>query len=206
LLKQRLNLYVGIFNGLGAISKNNDASGSLSWMARADFSYPSRFRYNEIDLHNIPIPLFSIGASINGLKKAQDIVLDNEYILGLNGKKMNYGADFAFQFKGLSVQAEWFYSRMSPNDTLSVLLEAKPTKYIQAGGFIVAVNYHIKAIKTALCLRYDYLNPNDLRLADTQKSISFAAIHFIKGQNLCLRAEYHHRLNNWKDDDLRISM
>ncbi len=210
--KQRLNVYAGVFNGLGIVSRNNDPGGSVSWMARADFSYPARFRYNELDLLQVPIPMFSIGGGIYGADKRTDLVIDRTFILGVNGLKISYGLDAAFQFKGLSVQAEWLHSRATPIDTSSSLLESKPTNFVQMGGFLVSVNYYIKKIKTAFCLRYDELNPNDLKQGNTQRSLAISGIYFIKGQDLAIRAEYHHRFDAentgmpWKRSDLRLTM
>lgn len=204
--KQRVRLYTGIFNGLGALSRNNDPSGSLSWTARADISYPARYRYNDIDLLHVPIPMLTLGTGIYGMKKGADLILDDEYILAIDGNKIHYGIDLSFQFMGFSAQAEWLHIRSTPNNTLSTLLEGKDTDYIRSGGFLVGCNYFIQPIKTAVSIRYDDLNPNDLRLTDTQRSISFGLIYYVEGQDLSIRTEYHHRLSNWKSDDLRISM
>lgn len=204
--KQRVRLYTGIFNGLGAISRNNDPSGSLSWMGRADISYPARYRYNDIDRLQVPIPMLTLGTGIYGIQKRENLILDDQYILGVNGRKIHYGIDASFQYMGLSIQAEWLQARATPRDSMSFLLEAKPTNYVSMGGFLIGLNYYIKPIKTSFSLRYNELNPNDLRLDDEQKSLSFGVIHYLEGQNTALRAEYHHRLNNWKLDDFRMTL
>ena len=64
LLKQRLNLYGGVYSGLGenliAVG-SNDASGNLEVVGRADMAWPARMRYREIDEVGVPVPMLRVG-------------------------------------------------------------------------------------------------------------------------------------------------
>ena len=172
---QRINVYAGIYTGLGEISLNgeNDASGELEYSGRVDFSYPSRFRYRDIDDKISPVPMFAIG--ING-RYANKSLPDGEVFpafsegeFGLkviNGKKYVYGFDAAFQYMGFSAQFEMHQIKGEPkldNDLLFNNLPKAQTKgYFLSGGYVAQVNYFAKSIQTVISARYEELDLNDL--------------------------------------------
>ena len=172
---QRINVYAGIYTGLGEISLNgeNDASGQLEYSGRVDFSYPSRFRYRDIDDKISAVPMFAIG--ING-RYANKSLPDGEVFpafsegeFGLkviNGKKYVYGFDAAFQYMGFSAQFEMHQIKGEPkldNDLLFNNLSKAQTKgYFLSGGYVAQVNYFAKSIKTVISARYEELDLNDL--------------------------------------------
>ena len=172
---QRINVYAGIYTGLGEISLNgeNDASGQLEYSGRVDFSYPSRFRYRDIDDKISAVPMFAIG--INGryanksLPDGEDFPAFSEGEFGLkvvNGKKYVYGFDAAFQYMGFSAQFEMHQIKGEPkldNDLLFNNLSKAQTKgYFLSGGYVAQVNYFAKSIKTVISARYEELDLNDL--------------------------------------------
>ena len=172
---QRINVYAGIYTGLGEISLNgdNDASGQLEYSGRVDFSYPSRFRYRDIDDKISPVPMFAIG--INGryanksLPDGEDFPAFSEGEFGLkvvNGKKYVYGFDAAFQYMGFSAQFEMHQIKGEPkldNDLLFNNLPKTQTKgYFLSGGYVAQVNYFAKSIQTVISARYEELDLNDL--------------------------------------------
>ena len=96
LLNKKINLYAGAYTGLGpqSLTGENDPSGKLEYIARAEFSYPARYRHAEVDLSHIHIPLVSVG--INGRYAEKKSTSGIDYpILTMDGKKLSYGADFS---------------------------------------------------------------------------------------------------------------
>ena len=60
--KQRANVYVGAYTGLGELSLigDNDPSGQLEYIGRFDIAYPARYRYRDIDDRINTIPVLAI--------------------------------------------------------------------------------------------------------------------------------------------------
>lgn len=208
-LKQLINLYGGMYSGLGELILNgdNDRSGSSEYLVRLDFSYPSRYRYREIDMNHTIIPMFTIGANYRYTEKGTSLGQDFQ-IKTLDGYKTLYGFDFAMQYKGFSAQIEAHQMYGVPRN--STYLQGLNTRYFKAGGLLAQMNYYIKKLKSSLSIRYDEFNPNDLILGDTQKTISYGFNYFIDGSNSIIRIQYWQRLkqdmtnSKWTDDQIRI--
>lgn len=204
--KQRINVYLGAYTGLSEISikGDNDASGKLEYIGRVDIAYPSRFRYREIDDKVSPIPMFALG--ING-RYANKVLPDGEtfpsFSTGefgtklISGKKTTIGADFAFQFKGFSLLAEYHRLKITPQDTTSSLLAGLPMSktegYVLAGGSILQMNYYAKSLKTIVSARWEQLNINDLIKGESQR-LSIGIAYQLKGFNSMIKAQYFHVL------------
>lgn len=207
--KQLINLYGGIYSGLGEsiLTGDNDKSGKAEYLFRGDFSYPSRYRYREIDMNHTAIPMFTVGGNYRYAEKSTSLGQDFQ-IKTLDGYKTLYGFDFAMQYKGFSVQVEEHQMYGVPRN--KSYLHGLNTHYFRAGGFLAQANYYIKKLKTALSVRYDEFNPNDLILGDTQKSISYGLNYFVDGTNSIIRIQYWQRLKQditdakWTDDQIRI--
>lgn len=211
LWEERINIYAGAYNGHGALFPDNDASGNLMYAARADFSWPSRFRYNEIDRVHVPIPMFSVGGSaIYADKKLLTGELGADpgdgYIRNPVGKNLHLGADFAFQWKGFSAQAEWYRGRHDLSNAADPLLNGKPTNYVQSGGWFVGGNYYIKPLKVLVAAKYDEVNINDLVDDDTQQTVWFGVNYLINGTKTMIRSEYRHNLDAARSgkDEMRL--
>lgn len=200
--KQRANVYLGAYTGLGEISLSgdNDPSGNLEFVGRFDVSYPSRYRYREIDDRHSPIPMFSLG--VNGrymnkkLPTGEVFPTDAASQYGLkviDGKRYVYGFDASFQYLGFSAQFEIHQIKAEPqhaNDPLFNNLTAAQTKgYVLAGGYIAQVNYFIKSWKTILSARYETLDLNDLVPGRSQR-FSPAIAYQINGYNAMIKAQY----------------
>ncbi|WP_298152517.1 porin [Flavobacterium sp.] len=199
---QRINAYAGIYTGLGELSLNgdNDASGQPEYAARVDFSYPSRFRYREIDDRITPIPMFTVGINARYANKALpdgEVFPDNatgEYGLKvINGKRYVYGFDAAFQYLGFSAQFEMHQIKGMPqlaNDPLLHNLTAAQTGgYFLAGGYVAQVNYFAKSLKTIVSARYEQLDLNDLVRGNSRR-FSPAIAYQIDGFDAMIKFQY----------------
>jgi len=181
MLHKTINVYAGIYNGLGeyTLSSGNDPSGKPEFIGRVDYSYPSRYKYTEMDYSHVPLPMFSLG--LNGryanksLPKGTSFATLTNGEFGsnvINGKKYTYGADFSFQYKGFSMQAEIHQIKAIFNDSLDANLQPYyPTNILPvsftknqmfAGGYFIQLNYYSQKINSAFSVRYEELNLNDL--------------------------------------------
>lgn len=200
--KQRANVYLGAYTGLGELSLagDNDPSGGLEYIGRIDVSYPSRFRYREIDEKHSAIPMFSVG--IAGRYANKSLPADttfptnatSEYgIKVIDGKRYVYGFDCAFQYMGFSGQFEIHQMKAMPqnsNDPLFQNYTPEQTKgYFLAGGYIAQLNYYIKDWKTILSARYEELDLNDL-VKGYSKRFSPAIAYKLKGYNAMVKFQY----------------
>lgn len=200
--KQRINLYGGVYNGLGELSLrgDNDATGSVEYIARADFAYPARFRYREIDDRHVPIPMFQVG--VNGRYTKRNLpeggsfpaFSGGEYGLRvLDGERYVYGLDAAFMYKGWSGTFEIHQYRGQPRLESNPLLQGLPVeqtnRYFLAGGWVGQLNYFLKSWKTIVSLRYEQLDLNDL-IPGRSERLSFALAYQINGFNSMIKFQY----------------
>lgn len=222
--KQRANLYLGAYTGLGelSVSGDNDPSGQLEYVGRFDVSYPARYRYRDIDDRHTPIPMVSLG--VNGRYANKRLpegeifpaMATGEYGLKVtDGQRYVYGFDVSAQWMGLSAQFELHQIRQepqSPTDPMFHNLTPVQTKgYVLSGGYFAQLNYFIKPIKTIVSARYEELDLNDLVPGNSQR-FSSAIAYQIHGYNAVIRAQYFH-INReemidplkWKNQ-LRIGM
>ena len=213
--KQRANIYVGAYTGLGELSLtgDNDPSGQLEYIGRFDISYPSRYRYREIDDRITPIPMFSVGVNGRFMNKklpAGEAFPDNatsEYgIKVIDGKRYVYGLDASFQYMGFSGQFEIHQIKSEPqneNDSLFQNLTPQQTKgYILSGGYIAQANYFIKNIKTIVSARYEELDLNDLVKGKSER-FSTAIAYQMNGYNAMIKFQYFNILKEENIDLLK---
>jgi hypothetical protein len=208
LFHKLINLYGGIYTGLGeaTLTNGNDPSGGMEYIARADFSYPTRYKYTEIDLGHSVVPMFSVG--VNG-RYANKILPTGTAFAPLsngefgnkvvNGEKYTYGADFAFQYQGFSFQAEIHQLKNILVDSLDANLQVIPgrilpvsftNKTFYSGGAFVQANYHSKKLKSAFCVRYEQMNLNNF-ISGEQRRISFAYAYMLKGTNSMIKISFY---------------
>jgi hypothetical protein len=210
-LNDRILLYGGVYTGLGeaSLGGDNEASGKLEYIGRVEFSYPSKFRYNDIDDKISQRPMFSVGANARYAEKQTDSGIDY-FIKTINGKKSVIGFDSAFQWKGFSFLYEIHKAQLIPNDTMRV--SNSGGNYFDAGGYLIQAAYKIRPWRSVFAIRYDELNPNDLLQNDINRSITYAYMFKIPSSNTSLLINYSERLPfvgtdvPWKRDDLRIGV
>jgi hypothetical protein len=211
LKNDRVMLYGGAYTGMGEASLrgDNDASGTLEYVGRVELSYPSKFRHSDIDDKISQRPMISIGANARYTEKKTDTGIDY-FIKTINGSKSVIGFDIAFQYKGLSFLYELHRAHMLPNDTLRLLNSGG--NYINAGGYLAQLVYKYRPWHSAVAIRYDEINPNDLLLNDINRSITYAYRYTIPSSNTSLMINYMYRLPigntniKWKRDDIRIGV
>lgn len=213
--KQRANVYLGAYTGLGELSikGNNDASGQLEYVGRFDISYPSRYRYREIDDRITPIPMFSLG--INGRYMNKKLPVGEAFPIGaasdyglkvIDGKRYVYGLDASFQYMGFSGQFEIHQIKSEPqyndNPLFHNLTPQQTHGYVLSGGYIVQGNYFIKNWKTILSARYEELDLNDLVKGDSER-FSAAVAYQINGYNAMIKFQYFNVLKEETIDPLK---
>ena len=213
--KQRANIYIGAYTGLGELSLtgDNDPSGQLEYIGRFDIAYPSRYRYREIDDRVTPIPMFSLG--VNGrfmnkkLPAGEDFPTNalGEYgIKVIDGKRYVYGLDASFQYMGFSGQFEIHQVRSEPQNKNNPLFQnftSQQTKgYVLSGGYIAQANYFIKDMKTIVSARYEELDLNDLVKGRSER-FSTAIAYQMNGYNAMIKFQYFNIIKEESIDPLK---
>ena len=207
-LNQTLNIYAGTFTGMGEQSiLGNDASGKLEYMARIDYSYPSKYRWRFIDMVHTPVPQLMVG--LNGRYSNKQSFSGTDLIKTIDGEKYVYGADFNFMFQGFSMQLESEQIRLQPRD-LTLLTPFGLNHYL-TGGWSAQMNYYAKQIKSVVAVRYDDYNPSNIILNDNRPSLGIAYNYMFNGYKSMMKLNYNYRLPSakglpkWKDDQVSIS-
>lgn len=203
LWKQKLNLYAGVYTGLGEniIGNNdNDPSGRLEYIARADVAFPSRYRYRENDINDVPIPMVRFGANVRYTNKTQpqgemlpDGVAGEYGLRVVDGRRLAYGFDASFQYRGFSAQLETQIMRIEPRDPAHYLYyntsEAVNKGFVRAGGWQAQVGYCFLPAKSVISVRYENYNLNDLVAGDT-KRLGIGYAYLIKDFNMAFKIHY----------------
>lgn len=232
LWKQRVNLYGGVFSGMGEqiLSVNggeNDPSGTFEYTARIDMAWPSRFRYGDYDINRSSKPMFQAGFAARSVYRRYSSFLpgDDYYLRVMAGSREGWTADLSGQWKGFSAQVEIHRLRYRPADridtsgsrfreergTRAQKIGTAPTAYFLAGGLIATLSYSSRKLKSVISLRYDHLNPNDLVAGNSEQSLTFAYAYLINGFQSAIKAQYSYRLADRSDpaiqrfdDQLRV--
>jgi len=206
LCKNMINLYAGAYSGMGEtfFEYGNDASGTFEYMARAEFSYPGKVNYNEIDEENSSVLQFRVAGNIRYKNKTQPggastvtTYPDAGSTYGLNfigGKSTVYGGDAIVKYKGFSATFESDIVNLQPSNAADALFNGTSAALnkgkVKAGGFISDLNYNSEPIHSTLSVGYQNLNANDL-VSGTQEWLTFAYAYKISGFNSCAKIEYY---------------
>lgn len=218
LLNQCLNVYAGVYTGLGELSIKgvNDPSGKLEYIGRIDFSFPSRYRYEDIDFRHVPRPILAIG--LNGRFANKQLPTGTLFPGGAssdfnvkvyNGQRFVYGVDIAFQWRGFSIVSELHQLKITPKDSTAAELKglpmAKTKGYFLSGGWYVQASYNFKKINSIFSGRIEEFDANDLNNGNS-RILSCAYAYRFKKSATMLKLQYWHYLNeeigfesNWKD-------
>ncbi len=206
LLHKKINLYAGAYSGMGEnfFQYGTDQSGTFEYVGRAEFAYPSKMSYNEIDEENSPIVHFRIGANIRYEDKTQPgaasvatLYPDAIGAYGtriISGKRTVYGGDAIIKYRGISATFESDILNMKPNSqsdglyggTSSTLNKGK----VNAGGFTSDLNYDNEKIHSVFSVGYENTNANDL-IAGHQEWVTLAYAYKLSGFNSCAKIEYY---------------
>jgi hypothetical protein len=206
---QRIKVWLGAYNGLGeaALLGRNDPSGKPEYIGRVEVSYPSRYKYEEVDFTHRPIPVISLGA--NGRWAEKYLPMGSSFAAGaagdfgskvVNGKKITYGLDMAAAWEGFTLQAEIHRFEARLRDSSDALLQGYPSRltrnWFRAGGAFLQAAYHIKPIKTIFSVRYEQQNLSDLVPGEFSR-VGFAVAFAPKGSKSMIKLQI---LHNIKDD------
>ena len=210
LFNKKINLYAGAYDGIGTnvLLGKNDPSGNLEFVGRAEFSYPARYRNQEVDIVQLQVPVIAFG--IDGRYSNKQSPMAGDSTLLIDGIKMASSANVDFLYKGFTAHLEVLRMKMLPRNSDTVLLEGKPTKYLVLGGVAASLNYFIKPIKTLVAVRYDQYNPNDIILGDMQQTVSYCVNYMFDGQRAMIKAQYWQRIKDsnaatvWKPNEFRV--
>lgn len=175
LMNRQLNIYGGVYSGLGEaiLRGDNDASGALEYLARVDYSFPYRLRNRDIDETHLSVPVASVG--INGRWNNRRLPPGKFFPAGsggeygfkvINGEKLAYGLDGALAWKGFMLTGEIHRVRHTPQNSNDPIFSGLPDSLTRGrvftGGWVAQASYFIKKIRLALALRYDELNISDV--------------------------------------------
>ncbi len=213
--KQKINIYGGAYSGLGeaiftANGGDTDPSGHLEYVGRIDVATSSRYRYEEVDYRQTPFPNLRFGINARYANKTQPagqslpapvagVPLQGPYgISVVNGKKLIYGGDISFSYRGFSAQFETDIIVIHPADSADPLYYGTSREVnkgvVKAGGFFVQANYFLKPAKSVFSTRFDYQNPNNLAYG-YEKWINFAYAYQINGWRSTLKIQYYRPLH-----------
>jgi hypothetical protein len=230
LINQQLNLYAGVFSGLGegVVSNNfggdNDPSGNPEFIARADFAFPSRLRYREFDLVHVPVPQFAIGVNARTANKINNSSQALDYQLKyVDGSKTAGGFDLAFQYQGLTAQLEAHQIWVRPRNAATMIYTAEDPQTGQnvvrnwvgrertylAAGYVAQISYHLRPARSVFAIRYDGFNNNNLRPFDSSENLSIAYNYLVDGTRSVIKLQYFQRIvkdyvNGPTDDQIRL--
>lgn len=201
-----INLYAGMYSGMGEnyIEYGQDESGKFEYVGRAEFCYPSKMSYNEIDEENSPILHFRVAGNIRYEDKngPEGTALDTKYpdAVGLydtrllDGYRTIYGGDAIVKYRGISATFEDDIVDMRPNSQSDPLFNG--TAYsvnkgvVHAGGIIADLNYNWEKIHTVFSVGYEHTTANDLQ-PGYMEYVNFAIAYKIRGFNSCAKVEYY---------------
>jgi Phosphate-selective porin O and P len=215
LWNNRINVYAGAYTGTGEVfwQGDNDPSGAFEYIGRIDFSYPSRYRYQDIDTRVSPVPMISIGTNARYSKR--DLPVGETFITGeagpygikvIDGKRLGIGIDASFQYKGFSAQFETQQLKATPNNAKDPNLRGLPKEltkgYFKSGGWIAQANYFIQPAKTIVSGRYEQLDLNDL-VPGNSRRLSAAVAYQLNGSRSMIKAQYFKILKEESIDPLR---
>ena len=206
LCKNMVNLYAGAYSGMGEnfFEYGNDQSGTFEYIARAEFSYPGKVNYNEIDEENSPVLQFRVAGNVRYKNKTQPAGItvaanypDAAGTYGtsfINGKTTIYGGDAIVKYRGLSATFESDILNLQPTDPKDALFSATATTFnkgkIKAGGCIADLNYDMEKIRSTVSVGYQNLNANDL-VVGTQEWVTLAYAYKLSSFNSCAKIEYY---------------
>lgn len=208
--KQRLNLFLGAYTGLGEISLkgNNDNSGKLEYIARIEVAYPSRYKYRSIDNTLSPQPIFVIGLNTRYANKRLNgggfpAYSTGEYnIKVIDGRRLCYGLDVAGQYNGFSGQFEWHYMYAEPQFINNPLLYGRSTTFFTMNGFSGELSYFLKKSNLILSSRFEQFDLSDLVQGKSQR-IYGAIAYQLNDFDSMIKFQYWGILSEESNDPLK---
>ena len=215
LWKQRINMYGGVYTGLNELSLkgDNDASGRPEYVGRVDIAYPSRYRYRDIDNRVTPIPMFALGLNARYTDKSlpsgnsfPEFATGEYGIKVIDGERLMYGLDIAFQYMGFSASFEIHQLKGTPQFSDDPLLRGFNVDQTGggffAGGWVSQMNYFSKPLKSIFSVRLEELDLNDLVIGNSRR-FSAAYAYQLKGFDSMIKVQYFNILTEESIDTKR---
>ncbi len=175
LMHNHINLYAGAYSGMGEnfFEYGNDASGTFEYIGRAEYCLNGKMKYRVIDEEHTTTPQLRVALDARYADKTQPagktIGIDAPGKYGLrviNGKRLCYGGDVTFMYKGFSTNFEVDLMQLKPADTSDPLFNGTSSTVnkgvINAGGFVWDANYDFAKIRSVFTAKYEDVNVNDL--------------------------------------------
>ena len=202
LLKDKLNIIAGIYNGIGeqSLQGDNDRSGAPEYLGRIELGSPKVSRYRDFDDRNLSKPQIMLGAGIRHTERnlPPGAFFPNgatgEYgVKVIDGKKTSLNIDGGFMWKGLSAQIEYHRIQVTPRDTNSFLLRSIPLAqtegYALSTAIVSQINYFSSRFRTGISFRYEDYNISDLVIG-INKRWSAAIMYQIDGYQSAIKLQY----------------
>ena len=194
---EKLKTWIGAYNGLGVLRNTNDASGRLEYIARVEFSYPQAYNDRILDLYNSAIPVVSLGINTRYANKSTE---DPEYPILIDGKRFQYGMDFAFRYGGFSLIYEYQHITATPN--AGTVWAVDENGQFQAPGHILYVSQFIPKWKSVFALRWDKFQRNIVGNVLPNEKVALSYNYLISDYDIVLRLNYLRNMNNITTTDL----
>ncbi len=203
-------LYTGVFSGNGDNTKNDDKLGKPLFAVRAEAAPLGKIPKTEGDIEMTPSPRFLIG--VNATYSDDAGPTEEDYPRTIRGRKMLFGADFTFKYRGFYFKFETNYAKLQP--FTSIFPIQLDTSYFYAGGFLVTASYYIPSLKLEPVIQYDQFDPQTHSLGKfsnaVERTITFGLNYHPFGHDFKIMANYFKRLpypdgtEPWKPSELRI--
>jgi hypothetical protein len=187
----RVNFHAGVFDSQGAVRNINGKQISLAYVARADFAFPARVRFEEVDVRHSPDPLFAVGLNFLYSQHSEEREVEL-FPLYLDGSKTLGAVDFAFMYEGVSVQAEVTRAWLQRDDDAE---DSLPGSFVSQG-MHVSVNYYAKSIKSVFAARFETFNPNSALYDAAFNVLTFGYNFLVDGsRDVVIRTDFRYFLN-----------
>jgi hypothetical protein len=188
----RVSFHAGVFDANGAVRNINGKQISLAYVARADFAFPSRVRFEDVDVRHSPNPLFAFGMNFLYSKHSEEQEVEL-FPLYIDGQKTLGAIDFAFMFQGISLQAEVTRAWLERDDDAEDGLAGS----FVSQGMHVSLNYYYKAIKSVFAARFETFNPNSVLYDAPFNVMTFGYNYLVQGsQDVVIRTDFRYFLND----------
>ncbi|MEW6455483.1 MAG: porin [Acidobacteriota bacterium] len=203
----RFNYFIGIFNGSGKYYKNLDKD--LLYAGRVMWTPAGELKYSQSSLEYPENPIFALGAAFAYFPGYEPLKENSEDRKTLSNavKTVSTGTsdvsqfvlDFAFKYKGFSLEGDYHYRNITP--------EELSAKKLESYGFRIQGGYLFESKRWEIALRYSSLDPNISKENDIQKEITAGLNYFIQRHKLKIQGDYSYlikEIGNRKEKETRL--
>ncbi len=178
LAKDKVEYFAGVFNGNAASRTGNDNT-KLQYNARVSFDPFGKVAYSETAFEGWDKPVLAIAGQFenNNMEGATNLTDLNTSILG---------ADLVFKRKGLSLFAEYFNRKRTPEATPG----SASAGSFHSNGFNLEAGYFLKRDKVQIAARYAEYDPSDKVPSNSISETGGVLNYFILKHNLKVVADF----------------